>query len=461
MMTRSIKPILPRSLFGRSILILIVPIILVQIVVGTIFVDRLFRDVTVQMTTFAAQEIDFVIGQIEGHEFGRGDSPDPLRLSAFATPFGISTPRNPSEGRCSSTDSKLLWDVTGRHVIDVLRQEIPAVQAVDLTSNKREVRLCASTSAGTIEFTVPRAKVSARNPHQLLVAMVLASLLFTAISILFLRNQINPITGLARAAESFGMGHSVPFRPRGALEVRRAGSAFLTMRDRIERHIEQRTIMLSGVSHDLRTPLTRIKLSLSLMPEDEETRLIRRDVSEMEKTLDEFLAFASDAAGEEVKPIIVKQLAIDLVGNRKRSGDDVDLRIMTSVDDQVVTNARRAALARAIDNLLSNACHHGSSVRLSVDVRNEMVAFIVEDDGPGIPPSQRQSVFLPFLRLDDARNQDKGTGIGLGLTISKDVAEAHGGTVELGTSENLGGLKAVLSVPRTPDILPRADQSSG
>ncbi len=446
MLSLRIRAITPRSLFGRSIMILMTPIVFVQIVVGAYFVDRLFHDVTIQMTTSLAANVGYIVSQIE-RPVHDGDAIG--RLEEFTERFEISVNRLPNNSACPETDRRGATDLTGIHVTNVLRQELSDLRSVDLLTNSKQVVLCVNTLAGPHEIVFLRQLVSARNPHQLLVAMVLAAVLSTTIAIVFLRNQILPISGLASAAEAFGMGQSVKFVPRGALEVRSAGNAFLTMRDRIASHVKQRTLILSKVSHDLRTPLTRMRLSLSFLPDGEEIRQIYRDVDEMEHIIDEFLAFSSDIADEKVTKVSATELAKNIVRNRQRSGDRIELKLPADRNDRGFFLGRRTALTRAIDNLLSNACRFGDVTRLTVDLAENRIRFTVEDDGPGIQAEQRRSVFVAFLRLETAEGEASGTNVGLGLTIAKDIIEAHGGTVRLDHSGDLGGLKAELVLPRT------------
>ena len=461
MLSLRIRAITPRSLFGRSIMILMTPIVFVQIVVGAYFVDRLFHDVTIRMTTSLAANVGYIVSQIE---LSVHDDEAIGRLDELTRQFEISASRLPDDSGCPETDRRGMTDLSGIHVTNVLRQEIPDLQAVDLQSNNKRVVLCVNTLAGPHEIVFLRHLVSARNPHQLLVAMVLAAVLSTAIAIVFLRNQILPISGLASAAEAFGMGQSVKFVPRGALEVRSAGNAFLTMRDRIASHVKQRTLILSKVSHDLRTPLTRMRLSLSFLPDGEEIRQIYRDVDEMEQIIEEFLAFSSDIADEKVTRISATELAENIVRNRQRSGDRIELKLPADRDDKGFFLGRKTALTRAIDNLLSNACRFGVVTRLTVSLTDNRVRFIVEDDGPGIPAEERRSVFVAFLRLEKTEGETSGTNVGLGLTVAKDIAEAHGGTVRLDNSGDLGGLKAELMLPRAsgdPEILETGQRISG
>jgi two-component system osmolarity sensor histidine kinase EnvZ len=294
-----------------------------------------------------------------------------------------------------------------------------------------------------VEFN--RGRVSASNPHQLLVLMMFVSILMTLIAYLFLRNQLKPITRLAAAAEEFGKGRSVPYRPRGATEVRAAGLAFLEMRARIERQIEQRISMLSGVSHDLRTPLTRLQLGLAMLEDGPEVAELRRDVEDMERLLDAFLAFARGDALEEPVATDPAALVGRVVENACRAGHAV--RLMPA-EGAGQAKLRPHAVARAVENLVANAVRYGSKVELRVSLTERQVTIAVEDDGPGIPPERREEAVRPFIRLDAARNQDLGGGVGLGLSIAADVARSHGGGLRLGESASLGGLKAELVLAR-------------
>ncbi|HSG54644.1 MAG TPA: ATP-binding protein, partial [Paracoccaceae bacterium] len=261
---------------------------------------------------------------------------------------------------------------------------------------------------------------------------------------IYLRNQLRPITRLAQAAEAFGKGRHMAYKPSGAVEVRAAGNAFLDMRARIERQIEQRTLMLSGVSHDLRTPLTRLKLGLSMLDEDEVADL-QRDVDEMQSMLDEFLNFARGISEAEPEPVEPAELLRDLVEDFVRAGKPVTL---AAIDGQGEVPLRRLAMRRAVENLINNAVRYGSHAEVSMLLTDKSLRIRVEDDGPGIPANQRGEAVKPFTRLDRARNQNKGSGVGLGLAIATDIARAHGGVLRLGQSERLGGLRADIVIAR-------------
>jgi two-component system osmolarity sensor histidine kinase EnvZ len=342
------------------------------------------------------------------------------------------------------TDRRAFYDLSGRVVIETLRQGLPDLRSVDLVSDSGDVRMLLQTDLGPMSLSVSRRRVSASNPHQLLVWMILTSVLMTVIAYAFLRNQLRPIKRLADAAEAFGKGRSVAYRPRGALEVRAAGAAFLDMRSRIERQMEQRTLMLSGVSHDLRTPMTRLKLSLSLMPQDDEVRAALRDVADMERLVDEFLAFARGDAMETAEKTDPVALVARVVDNARRSAGSISLKS----DGRGTALMRPDAVMRAVENLIGNALRFGTRCEVSVTVTERSIRICVEDDGPGIPRERREEAMRPFTRLDEARNPNRGGGVGLGLSIAADVARSHGGTLTLSDSARLGGLKAEIILAR-------------
>ena len=434
-----IKRMLPRSLYGRAALILLVPILTIQFVVSVVFIQRHFEGVTRQMTTNLITELSVLLDQIDNAE-----TLDIVRSEVvpFADTLGIGVDLPPT---IEITDQRLFYDLSGRVGSDMMEERLPSVVALDLASNTSVVRMLVDTGKGAAALTFSRKRISASNPHQLLVLMVFTGVLMTVIAFLFLRNQLRPIRRLAFAADAFGKGKLVEYRPAGATEVRLAGNAFLDMRARIERQIEQRTMMLSGVSHDLRTPLTRLKLALSLAEDGEDTEAMRRDIEEMERILDTFLEFARGSMGEDPQQIEISQLAERVVERSRRSGGEVAL--IEGETDATVT-VRVTAVERALQNLVGNALRYGDHAEVSFNIGNKAVDFVVEDDGPGIAEDQRETAMKAFSRLDRARNQDRGTGVGLGLAIAADVARIHGGTLRLSKSERLGGLKAELVLPR-------------
>jgi two-component system osmolarity sensor histidine kinase EnvZ len=275
--------------------------------------------------------------------------------------------------------------------------------------------------------------------------MVTAGMIMAAVALIFLRNQLRPIRRLARAAEAFGRGRTEEYRPTGATEVRSAGTAFLDMRARIERHIEQRTMMLSGVSHDLRTPLTRFRLGLSMIEKQVDTSDLKRDVADMDRLLDAFLAFARDDALDEPVEVDPVEFVRGIVAKFADAGMAVSLG--ATVGDGLAM-LRPSAIERVLDNLIGNGLRYGTKVVVSVAVTQKSVKISVEDDGPGIPEELRAEATKPFVRLDVARNQDSGSGVGLGLAIAHDIARRHGGMLRLGQSDDLGGLQADIVLPR-------------
>ncbi len=440
-MRLSLKPLLPRGLFGRAALILVVPVVAIQLIVSVVFIQRHFEGVTRQMTTSVQIEISHLLQRVNG-------APDLATARAEAAALGKALELHIvlPEVHAPEADTRAALDWSGREVILTLREKIPELIAADLISGDRAVRVWCQTGYGPMLVELDRRRLSASNPHQLLVLMVFASILMTGVAYVFLRNQLTPIARMARAAEAFGKGEVLPFRPRGATEVRAAGQAFLDIRLRIERQIEARTQMLSGVSHDLRTPLTRLKLGLAFLPEDEEVEALKRDVQQMERMVDEFLSFARGDAMEAAEEMDPAALLTQVVADAARAGQAVTLGAMDWPGGSM--RLRPQAVRRALENLLGNAARHGTRALVSLTASDRLVRMVVEDDGPGIPEPAREAAMEPFRRLDTARDPNRGGGVGLGLAIAADVARNHGGALRLGESEALGGLRAELSLAR-------------
>lgn len=439
-----LKKYLPHSLYGRAALILLVPIVSLQLVVSAVFIQRHFNNITEQMTGQTARELAYLVDAVNAARTPQ----EARRIVTSLTPALLVEARFPAPAPVSD---RMRWDdFTGSRVVRSLREALPGLAGADLAGPDGQVVLSIQTSHGLLEVSFPRNRLSARNPHQLLVTMVLFGLLITLVAYFFLRNQLRPIKRLGQAAEAFGHGEILPYSVSGSTEVRAAGQAFLDMRARIERQIEARTLMLSGISHDLRTPLTRFKLGLTLLDDDDARAALERDVAEMEALVAAFLDFASSeaqagAAAPLPAPTDPAAILRKAAENARRTGQDV---ILGDIAATQPVSLDVLPISRALDNLLLNAARYAGRARLSLEADAAHIRFVVEDDGPGIAEADREQALKPFSRLDQARNQDRGAGVGLGLAIAADIARAHGGVLRLGRSPDLGGLRAELEIPR-------------
>ncbi|KIN61218.1 Sensor histidine kinase [Sulfitobacter noctilucae] len=436
-----LKHYMPRGIYGRATLILLLPVVFVQLVVVVLFAQRHFEGVTQQMTDAAAMEMALV-QEVVAAASSRDAVPRAVADQLGALEYTV-VPVTPSQ---VPRTSRMVWyDYSGRVARERFMQRLEGFRALDLTSDIG-VRLFLETQKGLFELRFDRARISAKNPHQLFVYTIFFGVVMTLIASIYLRNQLRPITRLARVAEAFGRGRHEPYSPAGAAEVRSAGNAFIDMRNRIERQIEQRTLMLSGVSHDLRTPLTRMRLSLSMLDEDDAEPL-RQDVDDMQRMLDEFLDFAKGAAEGAPEPVDPFEMVSDLVEQAQRVGRNIKM-LDRAGDGSGTVLLRITAIRRAVDNLISNAVRYGARAEVEVMLSDRTLRIRVEDDGPGIPEDRRVDAARPFVRLDPARNQDMGGGVGLGLAIATDIARAHGGVLRLGESTRLGGLRADIVIAR-------------
>jgi len=434
-----LKHYMPRSLYGRAALILLLPVVVLMLAVSVAFIQNHLQDIIRQMTGTVQREITYITTQIaEAPE--REVALEELEPLLPALQMRL---RFVAEEEVPEADYIRWFDFSGAHVRTLLRRAIPGTLAVRFNADS-SVQVFVETVQGPLEVGFNRSRVTVGTPHQLMVTMVFFALLMTVIAFVYMRNQLRPITRLADAAQAFGRGRTEPYRPGGAVEVRAAGHAFLDMRARIERQIEQRTLMLSGVSHDLRTPLTRLKLGLSMLDEEEAAPLLH-DVDEMQRLLDTFLEFSRGAAAGEAVAADPLALVRGIVEDAQRAGKPVELGKLKGAGEVPL---KTLSIRRAVENLIDNAVRYGNRAVVSVKLSDKALRIRVEDDGPGISPEQREEAMKPFARLDPARNQDRGSGVGLGLAIAKDVARAHGGALRLGESETLGGLKADIVIGR-------------
>jgi two-component system osmolarity sensor histidine kinase EnvZ len=434
-----LKHYMPRGIYGRAALILLLPVVFLQLVVTVIFAQRHFEGVTHQMTDTVLRELAMVMQVTQAAPSATAAVRDVREqlglLEVTITPADGTDPQN----------RRVWYDYSGKVITERLEAQFAPFVAVDLIDGG-EVSVFVQSRHGLMRIEFDRRRISASNPHQMFVYTIAFGVVMTLIAIIYLRNQLRPIKRLARAAEAFGRGRHIPYTPAGAVELRAAGHAFVDMRNRIERHIEQRTLMLSGVSHDLRTPLTRMRLALAML-DDEDAEPLLRDVADMQGMLDEFLSFAKGAAEGEPARVDPFAMVESIVENAKRAGRDVTLMLREG-EGQGTVQLREIAMRRAVDNLISNAVRYGARAEVSVMMSEKTLRIRVEDDGPGIPEAQREQATRPFTRLDPARNQDNGGGVGLGLAIAVDIARSHGGVLRLGISDRLGGLRADIVIAR-------------
>lgn len=434
-----IRRYFPKSLYARILLIVILPIFITQSVVTYIFFARHWDLVTANLSENVAGQIALVTRL---YRDAQTDAERETIVNMALNDLDIRVRYAPQMD--IPTDNQLApFNVYNATLDRRLRRALEWPYWMNTQSWPNDVEVRVQLDDGAIIFFAQRDRVFATTGPIFLFWLIATSVLLGATAIIFMRNQVRSILRLANAAEAFGRGRDSPdYRPTGATEVRKAGYAFIAMRERIKRHLEQRTAMLAGVSHDLRTPLTRIKLALAMQPENEEISALKNDVAEMEKMVEAYLDFArTEAADEDPAPFRIGELISEIAGNVERAGRS----IATDVPANISLTARRSALKRAVGNLVNNGLRYADQVWISARRTDRHVEIMVDDDGPGIEPENYDEVFKPFIRLDEARNQNE-SGVGMGLTIVRDVARAHGGDVTLGKSEQ-GGLRAVIRLP--------------
>jgi len=430
---------LPKGLFARTLLIIVLPVALMQVAVAWSFFEEHWETVTSRLSEGVAGDIAMMTALYESEQESPADFERHSDM-AYET-MRLSVDFRPGETLPTSRRSSF-FRTLDRTLRSALSAQIDNDFWFDTTRYPSYVDVRVEVEGGVLRYIALRERVFATTGHIFLLWIIGATTLLTAVSIVFIRNQVKPIRRLAAAAEQFGRGQDVDhFRPAGATEVRQAAHAFLEMRARIRRHLEQRTALLAGVSHDLRTPLTRLKLQLALMPESPEREDAKKDIAEMEEMLDEYLDFARGQASEETARSDLVELARETVDDAVRHGGEVEL----VADGAIETDIRAGTVKRSLANLVANALTFGNKARVTVRRAGTRVEIVVEDDGPGIPPEKYEEALKPFNRLDESRNLNR-KGVGLGLAIARDVARNHGGDIRLGESE-LGGLKAVLSLP--------------
>lgn len=437
--TRWLRRRLPMGLYARSLLIVIIPMVILQSVVAFVFMERHWQLVTIRLSATVTNDIAALIDLIDREDPQRGYD-DIIRIARERLDMTISVEQG---GELPPPRPKPFFEILDQILSDQINSVIRRPFWIDTVGNSRIIEIRILIDEGRIlRVYAKRNQAYASNTHIFLVWMVGTSLVLLAIAILFLRGQIRPILTLARAAESFGKGQKIDdFSPRGAEEIRRAGLAFIQMRERIERQIEQRTAMLSGVSHDLRTILTRFKLQLALAGSNADLDGLNQDVDDMQAMLEGYLAFARGEAEEDIGQLKLSDLMARLEAEAELHGR----QLTTLIDGDDLVRVRPNAFTRLVANIASNAWRYARTVRIEARNRARSLTIVIDDDGPGIPEAAREDVFKPFFRLDEARNLDS-SGTGLGLAIARDIARSHGGNVTLSDSP-LGGLRVTVRVP--------------
>jgi len=433
-----IKRILPRTMFGRSLLIVVVPLILLQAIAAWIFYDRHWAAVSWRLATGVAGDVGLVIGALTLAETP-AEADRLLETAAAVTDLAFTLKRGDKLHPSLPPNDAVLGD----QFAQAMQGRVNPPYRIGATDDPHGVRVDVQLREGVLAVEVPGKRLYSPTTYIFVMWMVGSSIVLLAVATIFLRNQVKSLRRLAAAADGFGKGRPVPFfKVEGAAEIRQAAAAFMTMRDRIERQIRQRTQMLASVSHDLRTPLTRMKLALELLGSDPAVEELKSDVAEMEHMVHGYLDFARGEGTEEVIETDISLLIEEVAAAMRREGTALSV----AAGREYVMPIRPNALRRCLANLIANARRYGSHIWLTSVPTPEGIDILVDDDGPGIPAGDRGRVFRPFVRLDASRNPSTG-GVGLGLTIARDVARSHGGDVGLETSP-YGGLRARVHLPR-------------
>ena len=433
--------IFPNTLFFRTMLMIFIPLILVQVVSVIAFFNGNWEKVGRRLSNNLANNVATAIEMTM-------ETPDRLAeiQKIYNKNYGIKveliTGDEQLAVKANTHYGKEYKIVTG-FLEKSLHEGFPnAITSVYLANGRDDVIILVETPKGLYRFTASTKNIFSTSIFGFVAWMIGTSLLLFLVATLLLRIQVRSIATLAHVAEDFGKGINTPFKPYGSSEVRKAGLAFIKMKERIQKQISERTQMLAGVSHDLRTPLTRMKLQLAMLPDNPENKEFIDDISEMEKMLDGYLAFVSGEGGEKNTFIDMNELILSIINKFRNT----KAMIRYSTNDQVsAIQGREQALKRAITNIIANAFNYGKNIAVALESNNKKLEITVDDDGPGIPPDKREEVFKAFYRLDESRNKETG-GVGLGLSIARDIITSHGGKIELTDSE-LGGLRVLISIP--------------
>ena len=429
---RKFKDVLPKGLYSRSLLIIIIPVVVLQGILTFVFLDRHWQLVTRKLSSAVASEIATFIDVVPSLGLNKvielSERFYDAEVNYIPNKKIISNPPKPINLVENTLSKELSKNMNNSFWVDAHTYEKRVIVQIE----KKE---------GIYEFIIPRRNVYATNSHIFLVWMVISSLLLVSVAVIFMRQQIKPIEKLSKAAQQFGLGKKMEnFKPSGATEVRRAAEAYLKMQERIERFIEQRTLMLAGVSHDLRTPLTRLKLQIEMLSDDKTNIELLSDVNEMQKMLENYLDFEEDVTREKATKTDLKKMISEIIDSESTKSKTIEFKIKNY--ESIFFECRTIAMKRCITNLLNNACSYGDRIRISLERKKDIIDISIEDNGPGIDKSDYDKAIKPFIRLDSSRNQNI-PGSGLGLSISQDITSNHGGKLIMSKS-NLGGLKVQL-----------------
>ena len=432
-LNKFIKNILPKRLFYRGLLIVAVPIIVLQVTISLVFFDSLWIKTNSGMTKALVSEVKTFIDAYDNDETNKD--------------FIIVLFKNHLEINIKYEEDKILPEKTPERwfspVDRSLRRELKSKNLnywFNTTSHKDIIDLKIGYSKGYFQFYIPKDRLTSSSARLFGLWITLPAILMITIAIIFLKNQTRPITKLAEASERFGKGEDVEeFRPSGALEIRKAGLEFHRMRERILRHLNQRSEMLTGISHDLRTPLTRIKLQLAMIKDPVLSKKLSLDIDEMEKMLNEYLQFASSGAKEKNETFNLSELIQNIVKKYENTN------IVFEIKDKIYFNGRKNLIKRSITNLVDNSIKYGTKFNIKLNKTKSFILITIDDNGPGIPESEYQNVLKPFYKIDKSRSESKSS-VGLGLAISSDIIKSHGGNINFDKSK-LGGLKVKVTLP--------------
>jgi two-component system osmolarity sensor histidine kinase EnvZ len=429
---KTVKAYLPKSMFGRSLLILMAPLVLVETISAYVFFDNHWERVTKALANNIAGEVATITAFYdaipEESNFFKVVAGTHLKLRTTFIPHESLHTSVPEEWKDTALDN-------------ALKSQIFIPYTFNMTP--KDIIIKTEVENGLLEFTTPRKRLQGKSFFLFIMWVSLTSALFLCIAAVFMHNQVKPLRRLAIAADRFGKGRSFPhFKPEGSTEIRKVAQAFLNMKERLQRQLTQKTEMLAGVSHDLRTPLTRMRLQLAMMPLSSETDGLQKDVEEMSKMLEGYLTFARGEGLEETSDMDINGLILDAIEGRMQPEVSVHYVPQTLP----TLSVKPQALKRCLMNLINNAARYGHEVWVNITTSSESLTIIIEDDGPGIPENKYKDVFQPFFRLDESRNAATG-GVGLGLSIARDIAHTHGGDIILAPSEAHGGLTVSLILP--------------